>query len=106
MMGGDDDEGDTIVETQEISSENLFHRRAEADPALTNWAREGAKVGGQHLTGEDGGGAAAAADWMAAAAVTADSTDGWVSSQADFIVSRRLLAVTVGGWCTRTQMAE
>ena len=26
MMGGDDDDGDTIVETQEISSENLFHR--------------------------------------------------------------------------------
>ena len=25
MMGGDDDDGDTIVETQEISSENLFH---------------------------------------------------------------------------------
>ena len=24
MMGGDDDDGDTIVETQEISSENLF----------------------------------------------------------------------------------
>eukprot|EP01047_Picozoa_sp_COSAG01_P003364 COSAG01_NODE_98_length_26629_cov_56.866453_14_plen_104_part_00 len=24
-MGGDDDDGDTIVETQEISSENLFH---------------------------------------------------------------------------------
>ena len=25
MMGGDDDDSDTIVETQEISSENLFH---------------------------------------------------------------------------------
>ena len=25
MMGGDDDDEDTIVETQEISSENLFH---------------------------------------------------------------------------------
>ena len=24
MMGGDDDDNDTIVETQEISSENLF----------------------------------------------------------------------------------
>jgi hypothetical protein len=50
------------------------------------------------LTGEDGGGAAAAAGWLAAgwlaaAAVTAGSAYGWVSSQADFIVSRRLLAV-------------
>ena len=26
MMGGDDDDSDTIVETQEISSENLFQR--------------------------------------------------------------------------------
>jgi hypothetical protein len=25
MMGGDDDDGDATVETQEISSENLFH---------------------------------------------------------------------------------
>jgi hypothetical protein len=26
MMGGDDDDGDAIAETQEISSENLFHK--------------------------------------------------------------------------------
>ena len=25
MMGGDDDDGDAIAETQETSSENLFH---------------------------------------------------------------------------------
>ena len=70
--------------------------RAEVDPALTNWAREGAKAGGQHLTGEDGGGAAAAAGWLVAAAVTAVSADGWVSSHADFIESCRLLAVPRG----------
>ena len=29
MMGGDDDDEDTIVETQEISSENLFHQMPE-----------------------------------------------------------------------------
>ena len=71
-------------------------RRAEADPALTNWAREGAKAGGQHLTGEDGGGAAAAAGWLVAAAVTAVSADGWMSSHADFVESCRLLAVPRG----------
>jgi hypothetical protein len=48
------------------------------------------------LKGEDGGAAAAAAGWLAAAAVTASSAYGWVSSQADFIFSRRLLAVLRG----------
>ena len=36
MMGGDDDDGDTIVETQEISSENLFH----APPPLSPLASQ------------------------------------------------------------------
>ena len=48
------------------------------------------------MAGEDGGGAAAAAGWLAAAARTAGSANGWVSSQADFIVSRRLQAVLHG----------
>ena len=48
------------------------------------------------MTGEDGDGAAAAAGWLAAAAGSAGSAAGWVSSQADFIVGRRLLAVTYG----------
>jgi hypothetical protein len=48
------------------------------------------------LKGEGGGGGAAAAGWLAAAAVTAGSASGWVSSQADFIFSRRLLAVLRG----------
>ena len=48
------------------------------------------------MTGEDGDGAAAAAGWLAAAARSAGSAAGWVSSQADFIVGRRLLAVPFG----------
>ena len=48
------------------------------------------------MTGEDGDGAAAAAGWLAAAARSADSAAGWVSSQADFLVGRRLLAVPYG----------
>ena len=48
------------------------------------------------MTGEDGDGAAAAAGWLAAAARSAGSAAGWVSSQADFIVGRRLLAVPYG----------
>ena len=35
------------------------------EPALTSWAREGAKVGGQHLTGDDGDGAASCLRWLA-----------------------------------------
>ena len=58
------------------------------EPALTNWAREGAKVGGQHLTGDDGDGAAASAGWLAAAARSAGSAAGWVGSQADSIAFR------------------
>ena len=48
------------------------------------------------MTGEDGDGAAAAAGWLAAAARSAGSAAGWVSSQADFLVGRRLLAVPYG----------
>ncbi len=45
------------------------------------------------MTGDEGDGAAASAGWLAAAARSAGSAAGWVSSQADFLVSRRLLAV-------------
>ena len=41
-MGGDDDDEDTIVETQEISSENLFHRGASwvaPSRAKVSWSR-------------------------------------------------------------------
>ena len=48
------------------------------------------------MTGEDGDGAAAAAGWLAAAARSAGSAAGWVSSQADFLVGCRLLAVPYG----------
>ena len=44
------------------------------------------------MTGEDGDGAAAAAGWLAAAARSAGSAAGWVSSHADFLVGHRLLA--------------
>ena len=46
------------------------------------------------MTGEDGDGAAAAAGWLAAAARSAGSAAGWVSSQVDFM--EILLAVPYG----------
>eukprot|EP01047_Picozoa_sp_COSAG01_P098488 COSAG01_NODE_28670_length_655_cov_38.739209_1_plen_77_part_01 len=46
------------------------------------------------MTGEDGDGAAAAAGWLAAAARSAGSAAGWVSSQVDFM--EILLAVLHG----------
>ena len=48
------------------------------------------------MTGDEGDGAAASAGWLAAAARSAGSAAGWVSSQADFLVGRRLPAVPYG----------
>jgi hypothetical protein len=47
MMGGDDDDGDAIAETQEISSENLFHQEV-AQPI--HISRHGCARGSQRLS--------------------------------------------------------
>eukprot|EP01047_Picozoa_sp_COSAG01_P066843 COSAG01_NODE_9310_length_2487_cov_69.926298_2_plen_314_part_00 len=56
MMGGDDDDGDTIVETQEISSENLFHGSSSEAAPTTSVEAAGTITGGEGE--EDGGGTA------------------------------------------------
>jgi hypothetical protein len=52
-MGGDDDDGDAIAETQEISSENLFHKEGFCykigRPGSRHQRRHGVLDAGQRL---------------------------------------------------------